>query len=80
MTQTQSGFHDDCSDKCSDGFQADDRNHLKLKKLHIASDFEPRDAFDQAYGTLYHNKSGWHDLLGLNNGASWAFHKSLIGQ
>lgn len=51
-----------------------------LNEKNCITRLEPGDAFDQAYGTLYYNKSGFHDLLSLNNGASWAFHKSLIGQ
>lgn len=53
-------------------------NHLKKKNC--ITHLKPGDAFDQAYGTLYYNKSGFHDLLNLNNGALWAFHKSQIGQ
>lgn len=46
----------------------------------FSSDLEAEEACDQAYGTLYHDKSGFRDLLSLNNGPSWAFHKSQIGQ
>lgn len=81
MSQSKNEFHDDSA--LTNVLIASKQitwNHLKQLKLHIASDLEPRDAFDQTGGTLYYNKSGWHDLLSLNNGASRAFHKSLIGQ
>lgn len=69
-----------CTEKYSDSYLADDLQTSWFEKPHIASDLEPRDAFDQAYDAWYHNKSGWHDWLSLNNGASWPFHKSLIGR
>lgn len=65
---------------CGESLQADDLESSLGEKLHILSVLEPGDACDQAYDTLYHNKSGCSDLLSLNNGASRAFHKSLIGQ
>lgn len=74
MNQTKHGSHED-SDKWR---RPPSRCPVIIP--HIAADCEPGDAFDQAYGTLYHNKSGWHDLVSLKNGASWAFHKSLIEQ